>query len=63
MCDTHAYILHDGREELVLEHVDLVEAEDRTVRLFNIFGEQKTVAARLKSFSLRDNKIFLSDQR
>ena len=62
MCDIYAYILHDGTEELVLEHVDLVEAEDGAVRLSNIFGEQKTVVARLKSFSLRDNKILLSDQ-
>ena len=62
MCDTHAYIFRDGREELVLEHVDLVEAENGTLRVSNIFGEQKVVAGRIQRFSMRDNKIVITDQ-
>ena len=61
MCDTHAYILHDGTEKLVLEHVDLVEAENGTLRVSNIFGEQKVVAGRIQCFSMRDNKILITE--
>ncbi|MFH0812735.1 MAG: CooT family nickel-binding protein [Pseudomonadota bacterium] len=59
MCDVNAYIQRAGREELILENVDSVEAGEGTLRLSNIFGEEKVVNGKLKSFSLRENKIIL----
>ena len=59
MCEANAYIQREGKEELVLENVDLLEAGDDVLRLSNIFGEEKMVKGRLKRFSLRDNKIIL----
>ncbi len=59
MCETNAYIIRKGEEELILENVDLLEAKDGTLRLVNIFGEEKLVKGELKKFSLRDNKIVL----
>lgn len=61
MCDTHAYLVRDGKEELVLENVDYFEAESGTIRLFNIFGEQKVVRGAVKQFSLRDHKIVVAE--
>jgi len=59
MCESTAYILKNGREELVLESVDVIENNDGQVKLTSMFGEQKTIKARVKGFSLVDHKIIL----
>jgi len=58
MCEAHAYVLTSGREELVMENVDQVEIEGKDhVKLVNIFGEQKTIKARLRLYNNREGKI------
>ncbi len=57
MCEAHAFILKDGNEEKILESVDLVELEGDEVKLINIFGEQKTLKARLKLYNNSEGKI------
>ncbi len=57
MCEAHAFILRDGKEEKVLENVDLVEFEGDEVRLTNIFGEQKNLRARLRLYNNSERKI------
>jgi predicted RNA-binding protein len=62
MCEAAAFILRDGKEELVLESVDLLEPENGKIRLVNIFGEQKTISARIKQLSLVNHKIILEEE-
>jgi predicted RNA-binding protein len=58
MCEANAYIDKDGREELILESVDLVEPQpDGGFLLMNIFGQQKTLKAKLKRMNLVNHKI------
>ena len=57
MCEAHAFLLKDGREEKILENVDVVELNNGEVRLENIFGEQKIVKARFKLYSNTERKI------
>jgi len=57
MCEAHAYVLKNNREEKILESVDLVEFEDDQINLINIFGEQKSIRARLSSYDSREGKI------
>ena len=59
MCEATAYLLKEGREEVLLESVDLLELEDGQIKLVDIFGEEKRVRAKLKSLSLVDHKIIL----
>lgn len=59
MCEASAYIIKDGREELVLKDVDKLETEDDEISLVNIFGDQKRIKARLKALSLVEHKIIL----
>jgi predicted RNA-binding protein len=61
MCEANAYLLKDGKEELILEAVDVVETEDGQIRVANIFGEQKTFRGRIKSMSLVNHKIILEE--
>jgi len=60
MCEANAYLLKEGKEELILEAVDILEqVEEGKIRLSNIFGEQKLLDAKVKSMSLVNHKIIL----
>ncbi|MDY0039000.1 MAG: CooT family nickel-binding protein [Desulforhabdus sp.] len=61
MCEAHAYLLKNGKEELILEAVDVVENEGDKLRVVNIFGEQKILKARIHSMSLVERKIILEE--
>ena len=61
MCEAHAFILKDGEEEKVLESVDVVELEGNEVKLVSIFGEQKTLKARLKLYDNTRSKIVFEE--
>jgi len=57
MCEAHAFMLKDGKEEKILESVDVVEFEDGKVKITSIFGEQKSLNARLKLYDNSKSKI------
>jgi predicted RNA-binding protein len=59
MCESAVYVLKDGKEELVLESVDLLEDNEGQIKITNMFGEEKTIKARVKVLSLVDHKIVL----
>ena len=61
MCEAHAYILRNGEEVKLLENVDQVEVEGDEIKMVNIFGEQKILKARIRSYSNTDSKIVLED--
>ena len=57
MCEAHAFILKEGREEKLLENVDQIEVEGDEIRMITIFGEQKIIKAKIKSYNGSENKI------
>ena len=58
MCEANAYIYKDGKEDLILESVDVVEPEEETgYRLVSIFGEQKIIKGKIKFINLVNHKI------
>jgi len=59
MCESTAYTIKNGKEEVVLENVDFLESLEGSVKLVNLFGEEKVVKGRVKSLSLVDHKIIL----
>jgi len=59
MCEANAYLLKDGKEELILEAVDVLEDEGDQIRVANIFGEQKILRAKIRRMSLVEHKILL----
>ncbi len=62
MCEATAYLIKDGREEKLLESVDVVEPDNGKLRLVNIFGEQKVVDARIVKLNLVEHKILLQGE-
>jgi predicted RNA-binding protein len=61
MCEASAYILKDGREELVLENVESLEDNNGEIQMVSIFGEQKRIQGKIKTFNLLDHKIVLEE--
>ncbi|HEX9883100.1 MAG TPA: CooT family nickel-binding protein, partial [Desulfobaccales bacterium] len=59
MCEAAAYLLKNGREELVLQDVDVIEPDGEHLRLVNIFGEQKVLKATILSLNLVNHKVIL----
>ncbi len=59
MCEANVYLYENGKEELFLERVDRVIPKDGEIYLENIFGQRKTLAARIKELQLIDHRIIL----
>jgi len=59
MCEANAFLLKEGKEELILEAVDKVENEGDRIKIENIFGEQKVVIGRIRSMSLVNHRIVI----
>jgi predicted RNA-binding protein len=58
MCEANAYFYKNGKEEMVLESVDVVEPEEQSgFRLVSIYGDQKIIKGRLKIMNLVNHKI------
>jgi len=62
MCEAAAYVLKNGREELVLQDVDVIEPDGDNLRLVNIFGEQKVLRAHILSLNLVNHKVILVEK-
>ena len=58
MCEANAYLIKDGKENLIMESVDIIEPEGPdSWRIVGIFGDQKCVKAHLKGMNLVNHKI------
>ena len=58
MCEADAFFFKNGVEELIMESVDVLEPQGSNAwKLISIFGDQKTVKARIKEMKLVDHKI------
>lgn len=62
MCEANAYLYKDGKEELILEAVDVLEPhEEGGFRLVNIFGDQRIVRGKIRRMNLVDHRIVLEE--
>ncbi len=62
MCEANAYLIKDGREEILLEDVDEIEISNEHIRLVNIFGDQKIIKGRFVSYDNSERKIIFKDE-
>jgi predicted RNA-binding protein len=59
MCEANAYLITEGKEELVLEDITLLRPEGDELFLENMFGEQKRIKARIKEMNLTTHRVTL----
>ena len=59
MCQSNAYLEHDGQQKLIIEDVGLMRPEGEKILLISIFGEEELVDAKIKMIDLLHHKIVL----
>ena len=59
MCETSAYVIEGDREVLLLQDVISVRPENGSLRMVNLFGEEKIVPGRIKQIDLLAHKILI----
>lgn len=61
MCEANVYWMDEnGGTSLLMDSVDkVVPEENGKIFLENIYGERKTVSARIKRMELVDHKVYL----
>jgi predicted RNA-binding protein len=59
MCESNAYMINQGSQELLMESVTFIKPEGERVFLKSLFGEEKSVQARIVEMDLGAQKILL----
>jgi predicted RNA-binding protein len=59
MCLGKAYLEGDGKRELILEEVALIEIRNKGLHLSTLFGEEKDIAASIKEVDFENSRIIL----
>lgn len=62
MCESTVYMIRDGKEEEVMEAVATIIPQGETLRLVNLFGEERVIKAAIKEIDLVGHKIILSSR-
>lgn len=61
MCEAHAFLVKDGIEQKLMENVDQLEVAGDEIKMVSIFGEQKNIKAKIKSYNGSDSRIILEE--
>jgi predicted RNA-binding protein len=59
MCEANAYLITEGKEELLMEDITLLRQEGSELFLENMFGEQKRIKARIREMNLTTRRVVL----
>ena len=59
MCQSNAYIIKDGREEMILSDIISIKPTGNCLSLTNLFGEEEVVEASIEEVDLLNHKIKL----
>jgi predicted RNA-binding protein len=59
MCETNAYVLKNGEEELIMENVALLRPKKGGLQLQDLFGQEKTVSGKIEEIRFLDRKILI----
>jgi predicted RNA-binding protein len=63
MCEANAYLIKEGKEELIFEDLMILRPEQEDIYLQNIFGEQKRIKARIKEMNLVEHRVILEETK
>jgi predicted RNA-binding protein len=61
MCESNAYIVRDGKEELVFKDVASLEPQGENLLLKGVLGDATEVKARLIKMDFMEHKILLEE--
>ncbi len=59
MCESHAFLVEQGEQKMIMEDVVDIREEDGKLVLANIIGEELTIEAEISQISFLEHKILL----
>lgn len=59
MCQSNAYIIKDGKEEMILSDIISIKPTGNRLLLTNLFGEEEAIEASIEEVDLLHHKIKL----
>ena len=59
MCQTTAYVIEGDKEVLLLQDVISISPENGSLRMINLFGEEKIIEGTIKQIDLLAHKILI----
>lgn len=62
MCEANAYLLKEGKEELLMEGLDVLRPEGRMLYLRNIYGEQKKINGTIREMNLVNHRVVIEQE-
>ncbi len=62
MCESHAFLVEQGEQKMIMEDVVDIREEDGKLILSNIIGEELTLQAEISQISFLEHKILLEKQ-
>jgi predicted RNA-binding protein len=60
MCQSNAYIIKDGKEEMILSDIISIKPTGNRLLLTNLFGEEEVIEASIEEVDLLHHKIKLT---
>jgi len=60
MCQSNAYMIENGKEEMILSDIISIKPVGNGLRLTNLFGEEQIVEASIEEVDLINHKIKLT---
>lgn len=60
MCETHAYVVQNGQEELIMDSVVLLRPENGQIYLRNLMGKETAVRGKIKEINFLDHRLVLT---
>ena len=60
MCQSNAYIVKEGEEEMILSDIISIKPTGNRLRLTNLFGEEEVIDASIEEVDLLNHKIKLT---
>jgi predicted RNA-binding protein len=62
MCESHAVVLRNGKEEKILDDVTFLKPEGGSILLRNLFGDEVKVKGKVEEIRFMDHKIILKEE-
>jgi predicted RNA-binding protein len=61
MYGLHAYLVREGREELIIENVETIEPAGKELEVRDIHGQRYRLTARIQAIDLITQKVLLKE--
>lgn len=59
MCEVNAYVIENGKEDLLLKDVASLDRDGKKILLVGLFGDQRTLEGEIEKIDFLNHKILI----